>query len=112
MRYLANAFSLNMLPSASERIAIETLASADDAREWLLALPFVSAVGHESTADLLTNLLQLPIACSRSTLKLQPGDSLLVAQYSGSRLPEGATSLPEGATITWYAVELLGAVTR
>ena len=27
-----------------------------------------------------------------------------MGQYSGPRLPEGSTSLPEGATIKWYLI--------
>jgi hypothetical protein len=40
-------------------------------------------------------------------VKLNQGTRLLVGQYDGPRLPEGATSLPEGATLTWFKVELV-----
>ena len=35
---------------------------------------------------------------------LKEGDVALVGQYSGPRLPEGATTLLEGATIKWMVV--------
>ncbi|MBI2642124.1 MAG: hypothetical protein HYW96_00935 [Candidatus Wildermuthbacteria bacterium] len=33
------------------------------------------------------------------------GYPILVAQYVGSRLPEGATTLPTGARIIWFLVD-------
>jgi hypothetical protein len=39
-------------------------------------------------------------------VSLVPGDRVLVGQYSGTRLPEGATTLPEGATIRWLVVSV------
>ena len=44
------------------------------------------------------------IPCNRATVALKEGDVALVGQYSGPRLPEGATSLPEGAAIKWLVV--------
>jgi len=35
------------------------------------------------------------------SVNLTEQDQLLVAQYKGSRLPEGTTTLPEGASITY-----------
>jgi hypothetical protein len=41
---------------------------------------------------------------NRANVSLAAGDRVLVGQYSGPRLPEGTTTLPEGATIKWLVV--------
>jgi hypothetical protein len=45
-------------------------------------------------------------ACRRS-ITISPEEAILVAQYTGPRLAEGATALPEGAKIEWFSVRLL-----
>jgi len=60
---------------------------------------FTSAIGHADTAAVVGNILDLPVQANRVSVKLEQGDNLIVAQYSGPRLPEGSTSLPEGASI-------------
>ena len=77
-----------------------------------------SVIGHADTARVVGGLLGREIPANRVTYKAQPGDVLYVAQYTGPRLPEGATQLPEGAEIRFYKIEevqpdigaLLGAV--
>lgn len=99
---VCNAFSLNMFAALSGSIAFRqvTLEKAKD----LLKSGFYSAVGHADTARLLSNMLEVDVECNRETLVLSEGDELLVAQYSGPRLPEGASQLPIGATIKWLHV--------
>jgi hypothetical protein len=46
------------------------------------------------------------LACNRVNVSLKPGDAAIVGQYIGPRLPEGATTLPEGATIKWLLTEV------
>ena len=48
-----------------------------------------SAIGHEATARLLGELLGVPVAHSRSTIVMQPGDQALVLRLT-QRLAEGA----------------------
>lgn len=72
-------------------------------------IPYQSAVGHQDTANLFSNLLGVPVECNRKTLSFD-GESeepytMLVGQYSGPRLPEGTSTLPEGAKIVWWLVE-------
>jgi len=94
MIYVSNAFSLNMIEynldmkvwHLSERPSDKVLASAK------------SVVGHQQIADIIG------VPFNRETVELKGGDLLLVAQYKGPRLPEGATELPEGAAIKWVAV--------
>ena len=98
--FLLNAFSLNML-SANADVTVRQV-SLDVARS--LASTAVSAVGHADTANVFADVLGVPVACNRVSVTLRHGDTALVGQYSGPRLPEGATSLPEGATIKWMIV--------
>lgn len=99
MNYLANAFSLNMV-RRSNLAAVRLRPSL--AAEWSAykAKGAVSIVGHADTAALLG------VTCNRQSVTLQPGDVLIVAQYVGPRLPEGTTTLPEGARFDFVRVTL------
>lgn len=44
---------------------------------------------------------------NRETMKLDAGDVLVVAQYVGPRLPEGATELPPNARIEYFTVQII-----
>ena len=65
-----------------------------------------SVIGHADTARLVSDILGVELPANRATVKLQKGEKMIVAQYSGPRLPEGATSLPEGAMIEFVLVEV------
>ena len=98
--YLLNAFSLNMIVGNAD-ISVREVSQATAAN---LAPACVSAVGHADTAAVFSSVLGVTVPCNRATVALKDGDVALVGQYSGPRLPEGATSLPEGATIKWMVV--------
>ena len=100
--YILNAFSLNMLVGNAD-IAVREVSQKVAAS---LAANCTSAVGHADTAAVFSNVLGVEIPCNRATVALKEGDVALVGQYSGLRLPEGATSLPEGATIKWVVVRV------
>jgi hypothetical protein len=51
--------------------------SVQDAR-LLVQNGFISAIGHESTAQILSALLQQPVACQRISITMQPHDKALV----------------------------------
>jgi len=91
--YLTNAFSLNMLkPEAFGKqgnavLIITPLSSFDEAKRWL-GQGFISAVGHQSTAELLSQILGLPVEANRIQVSLGPGDRAVVFQLL-ERLPEG-----------------------
>jgi len=111
---LLNAFSINMLASFPASIDIREI-SPDEARLALLCEAeaegeslILSAVGHADTAAVLTSILGVPVPCRRETVVLQPGSVSIIAQYTGPRLPEGATTLPEGAAIRFFAVTVRG----
>jgi len=63
--------------------------TVEEARALLNSNPnFVSAVGHEATAQLLTKLLGVQIPFNRISVYLKPGDRCLHF-FLRSRLPEG-----------------------
>lgn len=111
-KYLSNAFSLSMLPlpsvldpAADVRVRVKPITEAF-ARN--IAGAYTSVVGHQDTASLFSSVLGIQVPMNRVTTKLSHGDCLLVGQYMGPRLPEGTTTLPEGASIQWMIVEALG----
>ena len=130
MIYICNSFSLAMLPAwrwepdkdeqapgviwtpeenwqAPGAVIEVDLVSAPVT--WLAAAearhgPAVSAVGHADTAAVFAALLDRPVPVNRISVSLTEDDELLIGQLTGPRLPEGSTTLPEGAAITWLRV--------
>jgi hypothetical protein len=111
---LLNAFSLNML---LDQPTVEPFSSPKDINVTFQELPksaaqsaldgrLESAVGHADTATVLSDVLGMPVPCNRATVSLKLGDKVIVAQYVGPRLPEGATKLPEGAKMKFYLVTI------
>jgi len=106
--YICNAISLGMLSGDVQSASLQ-LTEIADPREFLRDVgarfgQVVSAVGHADTAALFATLLDRPVAPARVTLQFSPYDVYLVGQLAGPRLPEGATTLPEGASIRWILV--------
>jgi len=107
--YICNAFSLSMLDRVDQcspsTVRVPAPVGPDDL-EFILALAsdVISAVGHADTAAIFSGILGIAVPVNRMSVKLGPHDSALIGQYVGPRLPEGATSLPEGATIEWWLV--------
>lgn len=103
MVYLGNAFSLQMVTGDEVTVNMKSV----DATEVANA-DFVSVVGHPDTAAVVSGLLGgKEVKCNRASISLEHGDILYVAQVMGGRLPEGATTLPEGITIVFKRVEIL-----
>lgn len=44
---------------------------------------------------------------ARDSVRLKRGEYLIVGQYVGPRLAEGAMSLPKGATVKWVRVDIV-----
>lgn len=114
--FISNAFSLSMLDRDAQAgndvrlqgqqripkpvgIPTNTLAMWREPGDEI-----VSIVGHADTARLFETILGIPVPVNRQSIKLLPSDRLLVGQYIGPRLPEGATTLPEGARIEWWLI--------
>ena len=100
---LANAFSLNMVKAFPVAIRVSEVSVAEAAE---LAAGCESAVGHADTANVFGSVLGCAVATNRVTVSLESGDVILVGQYRGPRLEEGATTLPQGATIQWLLVSV------
>lgn len=103
---LANAFSLSMVSGnckieVREISHLEVLTILHPDGEWQ------SCIGHADTSKILEGLLGQSVQVNRSSICVEEGDILVVAQYSGGRLPEGATELPEGAKILWKMVRVV-----
>ena len=86
--YLSNAFSLSMLQPDPVAVLIVRPVNLDTVKDLLLKRGFESAVGHQSTAEILTNLLGIEVPANRVSIRLQPGDILIVFQLA-IRLQEG-----------------------
>jgi sorbitol-specific phosphotransferase system component IIA len=63
-------------------------ASVEEVRQLLSTKGFVSAIGHQGTAQLLTELLGIEIPFNRLSVKLRPGD-VCVHFVLKQRIPEG-----------------------
>ena len=101
MEYLGNAFSLQMLEHPMANIEVCEIDKSE--------VPFDSAtsiIGHADLANILG------VKTNRVNTKLKDGDVLYVAQYVGGRLPEGMTTLPDGAEIKFYKVTISYGVER
>ncbi len=105
VRYITNAFSLNMLAILTASIRCVEI-SAAQAAEIIMTEDVDSAVGHIDTAEMFASELGIQITPKRSTVTLVAGDEIIVGQYTGPRLPEGVTTLPEGATLKWVLVTI------
>ena len=44
----------------------------------VIAKGFVSAIGHQATAELLSELLSAPVALDRTPIRMAPGDRALI----------------------------------
>jgi hypothetical protein len=105
---VTNAISLNMLPAGIAGGAIVFLRISPESAQRLVAAsrgPVVSAIGHADTARLVGQQLGIELPADRRSVVLG-GEPVLVAQYVGPRLPEGATTLPDGARIDYFLVTL------
>lgn len=74
--------------------------------EYVLDSAFESAIGHADTARIVSGMLGVELPANRVNVKLAKGEKMIVAQYSGPRLPEGATTLPDGAKIEFVLVDV------
>jgi len=85
MLFISNAFSLSMInPPCSIKVEPINLQQVNS----LLVEPFQSAVGHESTAQIITKLTGTLIPVNRISLSLMKKDKLIVFQLL-TRLEEG-----------------------
>ena len=113
MLYVTNALPGSVLAGADVLKFIKI--SAAQAAEIIEgSLEWVSAVGHADTAALFSAQLGREISFNRVSIpsdffgdvngRVPYNNQILAGVYSGPRLPEGSTTLPEGASIQWVLV--------
>jgi hypothetical protein len=106
--FILNASSPSMI--ATEEVILEfrkvslTIAQLEVAK----AYTWTSACPTADAAKLFSSLLGPEIPVNRVSIQLGVITSdepvALLGQYTGPRLPEGTTVLPEGANITWWLI--------
>ena len=99
-KFLTNAFSIQMLQKGG-LVRFDEIAPED------IPADVVSAIGHVDTANVLTNMLGFEVPMNRAFVTLEPDTEIYVAQLVGGRLPEGATTLPEGFSFKFYRVTVV-----
>ena len=95
--YLGNAFSLQMV--ADNAIIAKVEVSPEE-----IPIEAVSIIGHADTAAVVGSILGRNVPCNRASVMLDDEDTLYVAQVVGGRLPEGATTIPDGMEIKFYRI--------
>lgn len=111
MLYLTNSFSINMLKE--EETLTFSKVSAEEVVQLILDNEIENCIGHADTDNIVRG--ELERHHHRYKVKIPRGerktitpdfetDLMVVAQYTGPRLPEGCTELPEGAEITFWLV--------
>ena len=103
--YISNAFSLSMITPPTTLTVVE--ASAEDVKN-ILNQGFISAIGHEATAKIITTQLGVNVPVNRVSISLKRGDTLLVYQLL-KRLEEGKVLTEQEmrqVPAKWYVVTL------
>ena len=105
---LGNAFSLNMV-NTENMVNIRVMKLENyEVRPMIAGFGGIdSCVGHEDTAAVFSQILGIDVPVNRATISLFRGDQMIVGQYIGPRLPEGAKTLPQGAEVNWLLVSIL-----
>lgn len=103
--YIANAFSLQMITDFPVSVTIEEV-PISVIEEVGKVGNLMSAIGHPDTAAVVSNMLGIPLPANRVNVALSKGDEMFVAQLQGGRLPEGATTLPEGFKLKFLRVKV------
>jgi len=87
MLYILNSSTLPLKPGKEYIIKAKEI-TIEEAKKILQSEPFVSAVGHEATAQALTNVFGINIPYNRVQIFLGDGDKL-ISIILKKRLPEG-----------------------
>lgn len=98
-----NSFSIQMMPHGGT-IMIAPM-NTHDIKQILAEDGVESCIGHADTARIVSSILGIDIPANRVSVQIEDGESVIVAQYMGPRLPEGAGELPTGAEIRFYVVD-------
>lgn len=100
--YLLNAIPGALVPAEGVMLSITPVA-ADVVGRAINYEECSSAIGHADTAAVISAMVGAEVPMARVNVPtLQDGDAHYLALYQGPRLPEGATELPEGATLSFF----------
>lgn len=106
MLIFVNAFSVNMLSDPKNQVTFDKV-PPDHVQDLVDSyLRMKSFIGHKETSDILSEMFNADIPQNRISYKMQASDVVILAQYTGPRLAEGATTLPPGAKIEFWRVKL------
>jgi Domain of unknown function (DUF1874). len=86
--YIFNSLILPLSPQYKKGVITVERITIDEAKQIVQSTDFVSAVGHESTAQLLSQILGVNIPTNRIAVQLLKGDIGLHFVLK-QRLPEG-----------------------
>jgi len=101
-----NAFSLNMVKCRETQVSITEISLAE-VIDILRNNNCKSYVGHQDLCNILNDMLNFTVAFNRENFYFsEECDKAIVAQYSGNRLPEGTTTLPENSEIKFFTVKV------
>lgn len=101
-----NAFSLQAL-NLEKTFTVEVEPLTLDEVKSILNKGFVSAIGHQDTANVLSDMLGLDVPFNRINVRITSDDVFVIAQLIGGRLPEGSTKLPDGFNFKFVKVRVL-----
>lgn len=99
MIYIGNVFTFGFL--ANKNVDIKSRQITWKEFDQALQGEFVNYMGHEDVARMVG------LEQNRISISVKSGDVIYLAQYDGPRLEEGATVLPQGATLVPLKVEVL-----
>ena len=101
---LTNAFSIQMLKDTTN-VKFKKLPGPESAAAVIKDYEgFKSFIGHPDTAAVVGNMIGVEVPMNRGFATLDDDNHLLVAQFSGGRLPEGCTTLPENVKLEFWLV--------
>lgn len=98
MKYVTNAFSLQML---REPDCLVNITELDYDEFKALSYDAYSVIGHKDIAGVLG------LEYNRESIKINQDDVVLVAQLFGGRLPENCTELPENVELRFFCIRVI-----
>jgi len=84
--FISNAFSINMVKSPANLTIAEV--DINDVKNIVTTNSFTSAIGHNSTSEILSKLLGVEVPTNRISISLNNDDILIVFQVM-VRIEEG-----------------------
>lgn len=105
--YITNAISLNMVADIPAGSFEWIWVPVQEIRNYFEAgKEIINALGHPDIASVVSSDLGFEVKSNRISTPMQKGDIILIAQYVGPRLPEGAKALPDGAKVKYAIVKV------